>query len=1064
MAHFNESSLEMAIMELFTNEEYIYQNGKTIVKEDTDVLLRNDLRAYLEEQYKDDCITSVEIERAINHLSADAGVSLYEQNSITLRFIIEGFSIKRENSKLPDLFIEPINFSGKNIFKIVNQLKIKGRCDRIPDGIVYVNGLPLVVLEFKSAIKESTTIMDAFTQLTVRYRRDIPDLFRYNAFIVISDGVNNKYGTLFTPYEYFYAWRKVNDEDKTADGINALDTLIRGLLCKDRLLSVLKDFIFIPDNSHKEEKIICRYPQYFAANKLLKSIREHCRIMLYGDGKGGTYFGSTGCGKSYTMLFLTRMLMHDKAFGNPTILLITDRTDLDMQLSKQLKNAKKFIGDECVMCIGNREHLGEMIRGRKSGGVFLTTIQKFTEELKLLSDRSNIICISDEAHRSQVNLDQKIRIDDKGVKRSYGFARYLHESLPNATYVGFTGTPIDATIEVFGPIVDAYTMKQSVEDRITNRIVYEGRAAKVMLENNKLKEIEDYYEKCADEGANEYQIEESKKAVSNMEVIIGDTQRLKSVAKDFVQHYEYRIEEGSTVEGKAMIVCMSRKIAFKLYKEIAGLRPEWIKLPGASNVMTSESDEFEDTGMAANSIPMYGNAPQPIEMMKMVMTYNKDDDPELYDILDRDRSRTDLDTQFKNPKSNFKIVIVVDMWITGFDVPSLDTMYIDRPLQKHTLVQTISRVNRLYEGKTMGLVVDYFGIRTKMDEALAIYNQGNGIGSSVEEQDQSVAIVKDELDIIRRLFHPFDYSKFTSGTPLEQLDCLNKGAEWIMGTQERENLFMGHTKKLKQAFNLCLTNDNINDTEREELHYFTGVRSIIYKLTKGEAPDASQMNKHVYKMIEEAMQSNGVEEILQMGNKPINIDLLSDEYMSRILNIELPNTRVKVLQRLLKQIITEFQRVNKIKAKTFSERFSELMAQYNERQGDSKIIKEVLEEISKKMEELLKDVKNEKHSADNIGISYEEKAFYDILQAVAQKYAFSQNYSEEKYKEMAARIKVLVDDKTKYTDWDSRDDMKAELKMDLTLLLAEYGYPPSSYEDAYSEIFEQTENFKKYNR
>jgi type I restriction enzyme R subunit len=774
MAYFNESSLEMAIMELFKTERYIYQNGNTILKDDTEVLLRDDLRQYLNDRYKTAGITDIETERAINQLTANAGVSMYEQNAITLRLMVEGFSVKREDSGLPDLFIEPIDFTGaRNIVKIVNQLKMRGRCDRIPDGIVYVNGLPLVVLEFKSAIKENTTIMDAYKQLTIRYRRDIPELFRYNAFVVISDGVNNKYGSLFTPYEYFYAWRKVEADDDTADGIDALDTLVKGLFRKDRLLAVVKDFIYMPDNSSKEEKIICRYPQYFAATKLLASIKSHSRIMLHGDGKGGTYFGGTGCGKSYAMLFLTRMLMRDKAFGNPTILLITDRTDLDTQLSKQFKNAKRFIGDDCVMCIENRAHLGEMLRGRKSGGVFLTTIQKFTEELQLLSDRSNIICISDEAHRTQVNMDEKIRVDENGVKRNYGFARYLHDSLPNATYVGFTGTPIDATLEVFGPIVDAYTMKQSVEDKITNRIVYEGRAAKVLLDNGKLQEIEDYYDKCADDGANEYQIEESKKAVSRMEVIIGDSQRLEAVAKDLVAHYERRVEEGSTVVGKAMIVCMSRKIAFRLYKYISELRPEWITLPADGTDETEGENRGEK--MAADYIPEYGASVMPIEKMKMIMTYNKDDDAELYEILDRDRNRTDLDTQFKNPHSNFKIAIVVDMWITGFDVPCLDTMYIDRPLQKHTLVQTISRVNRLYEGKTKGLVVDYFGIRRKMDDALAKYNQGDGFGSSVEEQEQSVVLVKDELDILRKLFYPFDYGTFTSGTPLQQLDCLNKG-------------------------------------------------------------------------------------------------------------------------------------------------------------------------------------------------------------------------------------------------------------------------------------------------
>ena len=418
----------------------------------------------------------------------------------------------------------------KNIFKIVNQLEIKGTERRIPDGIVYVNGLPLVVLEFKSAVKEDATIMNAFTQLTVRYRRDIPELFRYNAFVVISDGVNNKYGTLFTPYEFFYAWRKVEAMDKAGDGIDSLHTMMEGLFRRERLLSVAKDFVYFPDTSKSERKIVCRYPQFFATHRLYENILEHSHINLHGDGKGGTYFGATGCGKSLTMLFLTRMLMRSRHLASPTIVLITDRTDLDDQLSGLFTNAKQFVGDECVKEVLTRKQLGEMLRGRKSGGVFLTTIQKFSEDIDLLSDRANIICISDEAHRSQTNIEQNVRVTDNGVKRSYGFAKYLHDSLPNATYVGFTGTPIDATIDVFGEVVDAYTMTESVEDGITRRIVYEGRAAKVFADHRKLQEIEDYYKQCAEEGANEYQIEESKKAVTQINKILGDPDRLAGAA------------------------------------------------------------------------------------------------------------------------------------------------------------------------------------------------------------------------------------------------------------------------------------------------------------------------------------------------------------------------------------------------------------------------------------------------------------------------------------------------------------------------------------------------------
>jgi type I restriction enzyme R subunit len=389
---------------------------------------------------------------------------------------------------------------------------------------------------------------------------------------VISDGVNTKAGSFFAPYEFYYAWRKIEGMQQEVDGIDAMLTLIHGMFNRERLRTIIQHFIYIPDSSKYNEKIVCRYPQYYEATKLYQNILKHQRPT--GDGKGGTYFGTTGCGKSYTMLFLTRLLMRSVHFKSPTIILITDRTDLDDQLSGQFTNAKGFIGDETVISVESRSNLRELLQGRNSGGVFLTTIHKFTEDTQLLTDRTNVICISDEAHRSQTNLDQKIKITEKGVKKSFGFAKHLHDSLPNATYVGFTGTPVDATIEVFGEIVDAYTMTESVRDEITVRIVYEGRAAKVLLNNSKLQEIEAYYSQCTEEGSNENQIEESKKAMAQMNAIIGDPKRLKDLANDFVAHYENRITEGSTVKEKALFVCSSRPIAYEFYKNVIALRPE----------------------------------------------------------------------------------------------------------------------------------------------------------------------------------------------------------------------------------------------------------------------------------------------------------------------------------------------------------------------------------------------------------------------------------------------------------------------------------------------------------
>ena len=1047
MQHFNEHTLEMAIMELFEKEGYIYTNGEEIHKEISDVLLRNDLRLYLQNRYACEGITSIEVDRVIAKLTANASGSLYDNNTNTFRLITEGFTIKREDISKSDIFIEPIDFTteSNNIFRVVNQLEIKGTEKRIPDGIVYINGLPLVVLEFKSAVKEDTTIKDAYTQLTVRYRRDIPELFKYNAFVVISDGVNSKYGSLFTPYDYFYAWRKIESEDKPTDGINSLITMIHGLFRKDRLLSVIKDFIFFPDSSKKEQKIVCRYPQFFATHKLFNNIRAHSKLNKGGDGKGGTYFGATGCGKSFTMLFLTRMLMRSRDFSSPTIILITDRTDLDTQLSEQFLVAKKYIGDECIIEVESRAKLREHLKNRASGGVFLTTIHKFTEDTQLLSERANIICISDEAHRSQTNISQQVKQTEKGVRRSYGFAKYLHDSLPNATYVGFTGTPIDSTIDVFGEVIDSYTMTESVADEITRRIVYEGRAAKVLLDSAKLQEIERYYEKCAEEGTNEYQIEESKRAVTQMERILGDPDRLRRVAEDFIAHYEKRIDEGSTVVGKAMFVCSNRKIAYNLYKQIIELRPEWAKLPDGNKSESSKDDEET----------------LPLERIKLVMTRSKDDEEELWNMLGTDEYRKTLDAQFKNPKSNFKIAIVVDMWITGFDVPCLDTMYIDKPLQQHTLIQTISRVNRVFPGKDKGLVVDYIGIKNNLNTALKRYANGDNNPDSVEAIEQSITMVKDELDILRRMFYKFDYSKFTTGTPLEQLDTLNKGTEFIQSTKETENLFMGHTRKLKSAFNLCCNSEQITHEEREDIHYFCGIRSIIYKLTKGDTPDAAQMNKRVGEMIEEAIMSEQVEEILVIGNDKENLDLLSEEYMERLAKLKLPNTKVKLMERLLKMVINEFGKVNRIKSIDFTQRLNALVDKYNDRTDSAIFADEVLTEVASQMADLLKDINKEKKSFKDLGITYEEKAFYDILVAVAKQFGF--DYPTDKAKELSREIKKIVDDKSKYTDWAKRDDIKAELKMDLILILAEYGYPPVTNDEVFKEIFAQAENFKKYN-
>ncbi len=1045
---FTESSLETAIIELLERQGFPHVLGGTLARDPSEVLIKEDLRSFLKNQYAADGITASEIESILRQLESKPASDLYDSNKTIMKMVSDGFLLKREDRNKKDMFVQLIDYSAadQNIYKIVNQLEISGFEKRIPDGILYINGLPLVVFEFKSAVREECTIHDAYIQLTVRYKRDIPELFKYNALCVISDGVNNKMGSFFAPYEFFYAWRKIEGNEKLEkDGIDSLFTMAKGLFEKHRLRDIIRNFVYFPDTSKKQEKIVCRYPQYYAATKLYENIMQHRKPE--GDGKGGTYFGATGCGKSFTMLFLTRLLMRSVEFSSPTIVLITDRTDLDDQLSTQFTNAKGYVGDDHIISVDSRADLRVQLKGRDSGGVFLTTIHKFTEDAKLLTDRSNVICISDEAHRSQINLDQKVKVTADGVKRSYGFAKYLHDSLPNATYVGFTGTPIDATLDVFGDVVDAYTMAESVFDEITVRIVYEGRAAKVLLDNSKLQEIEAYYNQCADDGASEYAIEESKKATAQMNTILGDPDRIKALVADFVQHYERRILEGATVNGKAMFVCSSRPIAYEFYKEVIALRPEWAEVQVAEAGAELTDKERKEI--------------KPMQRVKMIMTRGKDDPEDLYKTLGDKKYRKELDRQFKEAKSNFKIAIVVDMWLTGFDVPFLDTIYIDKPIQRHNLIQTISRVNRKYAGKEKGLVVDYIGIKRQLNLALAHYSKTDG--QNIEEINQSIVIVKDHLDLLAKLFHQFDKTHYFSGTSLQQLECLNLAAEFVQLTQKLEKRFMMLVKRMKTAYDICCGSEDITQEERDHIYFYIAVRSIVFKLTKGNAPDTAQMNAKVRNMIKDALQSDGVEEIFKLGDgNQAEVDIFDDDYLAKIEKIKLPNTKIKLLQQLLTKAIDDLKKVNKVKGVDFSEKFRALIARYNERKEQDVLRSEVLEDFTDEIIDLYHALKKERESFADLGIDFEEKAFYDILKDLKHRYDFK--YPENQLILLAREVKKVVDDKVKYTDWSQRDDIKAELKADLIILLAKHDYPPIDRDEVYKEIFEQAANFKKYRK
>lgn len=1041
---FTEDQLEQAIIELFQLQGYTYVHGENIHRQYEDILLEDDLRSYLLSQYKD--LSDVELKKIIQKIALIQSSPLYAGNRETFWLVNEGFDLQRDDISKVALHIDYIDYEHpeNNIFKVVNQYSVQGTRLRRPDLLIFINGIPVTICEFKSAINEDTTIHDAWEQITKRYTRDIPKLMKYCFLSVISDGANTRLGSIFTPYEYYYSWNKANDTDTVANGISSLKTMIEGAFAPERILRVLRDFIFYPDDSKKSEAIVCRYPQFFAANKMLANIKEHMRPA--GDGKGGTYFGATGCGKTYTMLFLSRLIAQrdNETFNNPTIIILADREDLDTQTSELFVTATKYLHESDVRSIESRKDMEQTLKDRPSGGVYITTIQKFCESTGLLSDRSNIICISDEAHRTQTSTGSKLKKTDKGVFTTYGFGHYLRASFPNATYCGFTGTPIDETLAVFGDIVDSYTMKESSDDGITVRIAYEPRLARVVLSDEQAKEIQKYYEQCATQGSTEEQIEESQRAMSKMTAILGHPDRVKKLAADIVQHYESLCAEKPEIVQKAMIVCADRALAFRVLKEIVSIRPEWGEAKKAEDESQLSKEEL-DKLMA-------------LPKVNLVATQGQNDEKDLFEACGTKEYRKKLDKQFKNNNSNFKIAIVVDMWITGFDVPSLAVMYIDKPLQKHTLIQTISRVNRVFDGKDKGLVVDYIGIKTDMLEAIKKY--GGPQESPIDELNISLGIFRNHLALIDELLVDFDATKFHIGTPLERLNCLNAAAEYVQIKKEMQTRFMGLSRRLKSAYVICFPSGELTEEETATAQFYLAIRSIIYKQTQGNAPDAEIMNRVVEDMVKEAITCTGIENIIDDHK---SVDLFSDDFLAELDTVKMPITKFNALLKLLRKAISAYGRMNKVKAVEFDERLRKVVDAYNSRDKlvfTSEVVADFVNDLSDELIRILQDLQQDKTSFEALGISYEEKAFYDILVKVRDDHGFP--YEEEKCLLLAKKIKELVDDKAQFADWSTRDDIKNQLNMDLTILLYQNGYPPEWDEEVFEKVMEQAENFKKY--
>lgn len=1043
MAKFSEAQFEQAIVELFQDNGYDYVNGDMLHRKFDEVLVEDDMKSFLSRRYPD--ITKTELEKIINKIKYVPNTPLYMGNREAFYLVNEGFNLQRDDSSKGALHIEYIDFETpeNNIFKVVNQFTVRNIQERRPDMLIFINGISVVIFEFKSAINENTTIYDAWKQINIRYNRDIPSLMKYTFLSVISDGANTKLGSIFTPYEYYYSWNKIDDDVNVPDasGIESLFTMIYGAFTKSRLINILRDFIYYPDSDKKETAIITRYPQFFATTKMLENIKEHLKPL--GDGKGGTYFGATGSGKTNTMLFLSRLLgtHYRDVFQSPTVIILVDREDLSNQTSKLFEGSKRYLKTENIKTIGSRAELKKELSINESGGVYITTIQKFEEATGLLSERNNIICISDEAHRTQTNTGAKLKYTDAGVETSYGFAKYLRDSFPNATYAGFTGTPIDDTIHVFGQVIESYTMKESTEDGITVRISYEPRLARVIINPEQVTEIDSYYKEAENKGTNTEQIEASKRTMSKVTQILNHPDRIRKVAGDIVEHFEKVVSTKPKIVQKAMIVCLNREHAFKVYQELAKIRPDWFvaKKTDRNDLSKQELEKLE-------ALPK----------VNIVATRNKDDELEMYNLLGDSNHRKMLDTQFKNNNSNFQIAIVVDMWITGFDVPSLAVMYIDKPLQKHTLIQTISRVNRVFEGKDCGLIVDYIGIKRAMLEAVKKY--GNDQDGLIETLDATLKIFRNQLSIINDLLTNFDGTDFYKGSPVERLLCLNRGAEYVKRTHEMEERFMYHSRRMKLAYEIVYPSGELSDDEAETAQFYMAVRSIIYKQTKGTSPDTETMNKHVQTMIENAIASTGVEDIINNEK----LDLFDEGFIDELNQLGMPITKYNALLKLLGRAIDQYGRTNKVKAIEFSKRLEKVVDAYNNRDKQifvSAVTSDFIDSLSDEIMNILKDLRDDMESFKNLGITYEEKVFYDILIKVRDDHDFE--YADKKCIELAKAIKELVDDKSQYADWASREDIRSQLNMDLTILLYENGYPPQWNNEVFEQVLGQAENFKK---
>ena len=1095
-----EQEFENAFISYLEEEEWQYLAGSSIIRDSQrDVLYTDDLGLFLSKSNPD--YTTDEITQIIDSVRLIGAESEFATLHKIYGILVDGIQFTPQSGNTEKVFLINYEDPGENIFRVVNQLTVEytnnGRIEnRRPDILLYVNGIPLCIIELKNPADSRATVYDAWEQIYNRYWRDIPHLLHYCPLACISDGVKTRLGTVRTPYEHFYAWRRVNDGDKVSSlPFDEMQAMIKGVYSPKRFLEIFRDYIYFQDSKfdNKEREIVCRYPQFFATRLLKQSIIKSVKEK---SGKGGTYFGATGCGKTYTMAFLSRQLAmrctHVPEIGSPTIVMIVDREELQKQGVELFEKSTEFLNLGEVSKVTSRKMLREELGLRNSGGFYICTIQKFCDreddKIGLINERANIICFSDEAHRTQLEHSKKIQFskdadDNMKAMISKPYAKVLREAFPNATFVGFTGTPIAETYQTFGDEIDRYTMDQAVADGLTVPIKYHPRIAKVLLDEEKVKQIEDYYRRCADEGATKEDIEASKKAMSSMERILDEPQRLERLAVDIHDHYVAACATDPDRIQKAMVVCSNRQIAYKLLKIFQDKYPEWFVEKKAPDDINVSEEELKELKL--------------MPFMAMVASVGKNDKEEMYNYLggvQNGKRSEKLDAAFKQEKSNFHIAIVVDMWLTGFDVPSLTYMYNDKPLQKHLLIQTISRVNRKYPGKDYGFIIDYIGIRDNMREAMVIYGGDNSVAPSADDVEQATYVFKEELEILKDMFIDYDLSPFLNPEtdPSERYRLLAKAAEFVFVSTEElkieanggkkvnkvsfKTYFLKTVRRMRAAYDICQPSGGLEEDESALAQCFMAIAGFVRKMSGTTELDTDTMNRRVSKMVEEALKYNQVESVLETGEQE---DIFSPEYVERLVDVKMPASKLELLVKMLKKQITEYSKTNQMAAKKYQEMLEATIEQYHERrkhltaeeagEAQEQASEDIIREATEQALRILKDMHADRESFRRVGLTFEEKAFYDILIALRNQYNFE--YGEDKEvdgvtvndrcKSLAKKIKEIIDTKSSFADWLNNQNVRNQLKFDIKICLVKNGYPPQYSPEVFRKVMEQVENFEE---